>query len=413
MQPAQLDLFRAVAAAYTDAPGGQLSNQDLYARVSRDVGLDAADLERREPIGRTGQKHSKLKRAIRWQQQTLKQMGVVRRAGERGVWEIAEPLPSGLHAAPGASLLAFSTRLGMAIWGDCRGTFAGLDEPISLVVTSPPYPIAKARAYGGPGEAEYVDFICASLEPLVRCLVPGGSVCLNVSNDCFVRGLPARSLYQERLTLALAERLGLFKMDTLIWHNPSKPPGPVRFSSMTRQQLNVAWEPVLWLCNDPAACRADNRRVLEPHTQRHRNLVAAGGERREAVYGDGAYRLKPGSYSNVTPGRIPRNVLTRGHRCADTQRYRADATKLGLPVHGAMQPLSIPDFLIRFLSVEGDLVVDPFGGTAKTAMAAERLERRWIVVERVLDYLRGGAERFRGFEGFGFGPGMQTLPVAA
>jgi site-specific DNA-methyltransferase (cytosine-N4-specific) len=82
-------------------------------------------------------------------------------------------------------------------------------------------------------------------------------------------------------------------------------------------------------------------------------------------------------------------------------------------VHGAIQPLSIPDFLIRFLTQEDDLVVDPFGGTLKTGIAAERLGRRWLVVEKILDYVRASAERFRGFEGFHMPEKIQRWPHAA
>ena len=75
-----------------------------------------------------------------------------------------------------------------------------------------------------------------------------------------------------------------------------------------------------------------------------------------------------------------------------------------------MQPLSIPDFLIRLLTTEGDIVLDPFGGTVKTGMAAERLGRRWLVVERCLDFLRASAERFRTCAGFDMSPEMEYWP---
>jgi DNA modification methylase len=68
--------------------------------------------------------------------------------------------------------------------------------------------------------------------------------------------------------------------------------------------------------------------------------------------------------------------------------------------------LSIPTFLVKFLSDVGDIVCDPFAGTCTTAMAAENTGRRWIAVEAVLDYLRGGAERFRACDGFWLSPAV-------
>ncbi|MCD5327976.1 DNA methyltransferase [Chromobacterium piscinae] len=404
----QVDLFSLVAKAYSDIPDAQLDNESLYQCVVSEAGLSPAALETKVAIGRDQAKHSLLKRKIRWHQQTLKHLGIIERVdGQRGIWKLSESAGKKLHrAADGVKLVAFSTNLGVAIWGSCFDVFTGLNEPITLCVTSPPYPLQQPRAYGNPSEAEYVDFVCRALEPIVKQLAPGGSVCLNVSNDIFIKGTPARSLYRERLVLALCDRLGLVKMDELIWHNPSKPPGPVQWASIQRMQLNVSWEPIYWFTNDPLRIRSDNRRVLEKHTARQLQLIAQGGEQREDEFCDGAYRIRRGSFGNATAGKIPKNVLTRGHQCRDSALYREHAERLDLPVHGAAQPLSIPEFLIRFLSEPGDLIVDPFGGTVKTGMAAEQLSRRWIVVEWMLQYIRGAAERFRIYPGFELHPAM-------
>ena len=400
----QLNLFDYVSDAYgaTAAAAGILDNDRLYQMVAARASLTAAQLDHKIPIGETGKERSPLKRQIRWHQQTLKHMGLIERIDDvRGLWQLTGEGKRKLHrAAAGVTLLAFSTNLGIAIWGDCRQVFSRLDEPIHLVVTSPPYPLANPRAYGNPQASEYVDFICHALEPLVANLIPGGSICLNISNDIFEQGSPARSLYQERLVLALHDRLGLSLMDRLIWHNPSKPPGPIQWASLKRVQLNVAYEPVLWFTNDPRKVRSDNRRVLEQHTERHLQTIAAGGSQREAEYGDGAYRKRKGSFGRATAGRIPRNIIQAGHRCADNNEYRRDCERLGLPAHGAVFPASLPSFLIRFMSEPGDLVADPFGGKLTTAREAERLNRRWVSTELMHEYLVGAQERFRKCEGF-------------
>lgn len=397
----QLDLFAALTAAYAAAPDGALENSALYAAVLRadNFRLRTADIP--VPIGQAGALRSPLRRQLRWYQQTLKKLGVLEHVpGERGVWRLTERVSEGLHrTAPHVKLVAFSTTLGVAIWGRCQEVFADLDEPVALCLTSPPYPLRRARAYGGPTAAAYEDFVCVALEPIVRTLIPGGSVVLNVSNDIFEPGRPSRELYLERLVLALHDRLGLSLMDRIPWVNPSKPPAPTHWACVKRVQLTTAYEPVYWFTNDPARVRADNRRVLEAHTPRHQALMAAGGERRTTVYGDGTCRLRPGSFRQSTAGRIPRNVITRGHTCRDTKTYRQAAQALGLPSNSAVQPTALPDFFIRFLTEAGDLVIDPFGGSCKTAVAAERLGRRWLISEQIKEYLRGSAELFRGCAG--------------
>ncbi len=90
---------------------------------------------------------------------------------------------------------------------------------------------------------------------------------------------------------------------------------------------------------------------------------------------------RPGRFGNQTEGRIPKNVLRRGHRCADAIRYCNDARA-------------------AFPSAPSDLVVDPFAGRVSTGMAAEALGRRWIAKEKVLQYLQGAAPRFTGCDGY-------------
>jgi len=401
-QPLQLDLFNAVLSVYRDK--GEINNQELYGELI-DVGvIDSGALAKRIPIGASGDLHGPVQRQVRWYQQTLKKLGLIERVtGSRGVWRAAAGIvkDGALTPATGnVALVAFSTKLGLSIWGDCRKVFAAIDDPIHLCLTSPPYCLAQPRAYGNPSQSEYVDFICEALEPIVRNLVPGGSICLNVSNDIFVSGSPARSLYRERLVLALHDRLGLHKMDELIWLNPSKAPGPIAWASKKRVQLNVAFEPIYWLTNDPHRVRSDNRRVLQPHSKDHLKLIAAGGETRDARYGDGSNRISKGSFGNATAGKIPRNVITSGHRCARQTPARNAARDAGLPVHGAAMPFAVADFLVKFLTVKDDLVVDPFAGYFTTAEAAESNGCRWLGTDLHHEYGYAGSYRFEHCEGF-------------
>jgi DNA modification methylase len=408
--PEQLLLFESVLRCYEASPDVALANAALYRAAVDLSGLPRDLLEEKVPVGRSGQCHSLLKREIRWYQQTLKRLNAIEHVDNvRGLWRLTKEGKHRLRRAEeGVALLAFATDLGVAIFGSCRRAFPCLDEPIHLVITSPPFPLRRPRAYGNPPKA-YDDFICQVLEPIVANLVPGGSICIGLSNDIFEPGSPARSLYLERLTIALHDRLGLSLMDRLVWHNASKPPGPVLYASLKRVQLNVAYEPVLWFSNDPHKVRSDNRRVLEAHSDRHLRLMAGGGEHRKAVNADGAYRLHPGSYGKETAGRIPRNVISLGHSCPDHRQYLKDATALGLPANGAPMPLSLASFLIRFLSLPGDLVADPFGGRLTTARAAESLNRRWFSAEWILEFIRVAAQRFRREPGFWLNPALQGL----
>lgn len=408
--PGQGDLFGIdrIAQIYQDHPSGEIDNKTLYAMLASKAGIPSTAFDERVPIGHSGQKHNLARRKIRWGQQSLKHMGILCRVkGERGIWRLTEEAKKELNAArPRVKVLGFRTDLGVAVLGNSTDIFSGLNVEVNLVVTSPPYSLARPRRYGNVPQQEIVSFIMETLEPLIEKLAEDGSLVVNTSQDIFLPNSPARSTYLERLVIALEDR-GLFLMDRICWANPSKAPGPLQWASKTRQQLNVAWEPILWFARNPIKVKSNNRRVLEPHSERHLRLIADGGERRDASYCDGAYRLKPGSFGAPTEGKIPRNVLMRGHRCAYGLQYNQAAKQLGLPVHGAGQPLAIADFLIRFLTEEGDLCVDPFGGRMMTGLAAELLNRTWMCGELMLQYVRGGAELFRSRPGFYLNPQIE------
>lgn len=394
----QLDLFQAIADVYSESDM-PMANRELYKRLISKLRLPDDTLKSKSVVGNSS--FNEFKRKVRWFQQTLKQAGVLSRIeGARGSWTAVKKKESELDKIlPNFAVIGFSTKLGVAIIGYSESVFAKINEPIHLILTSPPFPLANARKYGNVAESEYVDWICKTLEPVVKNLVDGGVLTLNISNDIFMHKSAARSLYRERLVLALNDKLGLRKMDELIWINTSKPPGPYQYASKRRVQLNVGWEPIYYFTNNPDKVIADNRRVLQPHTKEHLKFIESGGAKKAAVKSDGAYRLYEGSYSNKTEGKIPKNIIVAGTACAENRRYKRDAEASGFQSHGAMMPDRVVEPLIKLFTNEGELVVDPFGGSIRTGRTAERLNRRWICVDPVFDYVMGGATRFEGFEG--------------
>jgi site-specific DNA-methyltransferase (cytosine-N4-specific) len=389
---------------YAEAPSARLRNTEIYLAAARVEGQPLERFMAKKPIGRAGQPHSVKARRLRWYQQDLKRLGWLEPvAGHRGQWQLTERAKAKLTPqTPGHVLVAYSTDLGVALWGACDDVFARFDQPITLCLTSPPFPLAKPRNYGNVLLNCYVDWLCKQLEPIAKRLVRGGSLALNVSNDIFEPGTPARSLYREHLVIALCTRLGLYKLDELVWENPTKAPGPVQWASLRRMQLNVGYEPVYVFTNDPLASLADNRRVLQQHTERHLKLIRQGGEGRYSPRSDGAYTLRAHSFGQETAGRIPRNVLryVQAGGDPDLKRARAAARQAQLPVHGAGMPLALADFLVRYLCPEGGLVAEPFWGWGTTGFAAEINGRPWVGSELMGEYLVGSAARFAGRPGF-------------
>jgi site-specific DNA-methyltransferase (cytosine-N4-specific) len=230
--------------------------------------------------------------------------------------------------------------------------------------------------------------------PLLDKLADGGNIALNLSQDIFEHKSPARSDYLERLVIALKDELGLHLMDRIPWVCPNKLPGPIQWASLKRTQMNTGYEPIYWFSNNPHKCISNNQRILEPHTTAHQNFINAGGTKKHAVHGDGAYIKRVGSYSNPTTGKIPKNVFSFPNNCREGNKVSAYAKRLGISPHAAKMPLPLAEKLVNFLSREGDLVVDPFGGTLTTGQAAERNNRRWICTEMMWEYIRASFVRF-------------------
>lgn len=389
-------IYTAVHQSFAAAGDTVITHGDLYADVARRSGMSEQQFAERVPVGRSGVLTSKHMRATRWTLQTMRQKGLVQRVdGRRGAWKLTDAGKTKLTRVERSEILvAFSTKLGLALWAHCGDAFGSFSGTIHAVITSPPYALARPRSYGNPTQAEYVDWLCEALEPLVKRLARGGTIALNTSNDVFDPKLPSRALLNERLTIALFERLGLCKMDTLVWHQPCKAPSPVQWASVHRFQLHSGYEPILLLTNDPLACLSNNQRVLRPHTQRHEKLMARGGEMRSTRDSDGAHAKRIGSYGHVTAGAIPRNILTFPHTCESQRAYKRAARSIGLPAHSAPMPLALAKFLVEFLTEPGQLVVDPFGGSVTTGLAAECLGREWIVTDIHGEYLAGGCLRF-------------------
>jgi site-specific DNA-methyltransferase (cytosine-N4-specific) len=73
--------------------------------------------------------------------------------------------------------------------------------------------------------------------------------------------------------------------------------------------------------------------------------------------------------------------------------YTERCKQAGLKIHPARFPAALPGFFLTLLTEDDDIVLDPFAGSNTTGAVAERLARRWIVVEKVESNLE--ASRFR------------------
>ena len=313
--------------------------------------------------------------------------------------------------APGSQPL-YGTALGAAYVADSRRAMESLPTgSVNLIVTSPPYALQFRKAYGNVDKGEYVGWFAPFAREMLRILADDGSLILNMGGS-YNKGTPTRSLYHYKLLISLVEEIGFHLAQECFWYNPAKMPMPAEWVTVRRIRVKDSVEYVWWLSKTPWP-KATNRNVLTAFSADMRRLMERG--QKEATR-PGGHKVNPGWADLTAKGAIPsnflqaaiseedeaiaENVLMMGNNAAnDTYSRRCKAH--GMDIHPARFPRTLPEFFIKMLTGEGDLVLDPFAGSNTTGAVAEALGRRWIAYEEVEAYL--DASRFR------FGSGERSL----
>jgi DNA modification methylase len=376
----QVPLLRVLADA-----GGEASSTHVQDRLAEAFDLSPSAREDSVEVA-SGKFVNRWDRHVRWTQQRARLAGLtVSRAP--GIWRLS---PAGKDALgsqePGTVTTVALTQHGILIWAHAEDLAHILEDcSIQLLCTSPPYPLNTRKPYANQHPARtHVSWLLGMLGRYLRKMVPHGSIALNVG-PTWQPGQPTHTTWMERLVIALEDELGLHLCQTLYWENPSKLPGPAEWTNRRRVRLTDRIERILWFSPTPNPF-ADNTAVLIPYSPRFQEVLEAGGERGQVRPSGHAFR--EGSFSRNNGGAIP-GTLLRLPNTASNDAYTRRCRTAGVPIHPARFPLALPDFLIRFLTREDDLVVDPLCGSARTARAAERLKRRWICGDIARAYLCG------------------------
>ena len=97
--------------------------------------------------------------------------------------------------------------------------------------------------------------------------------------------------------------------------------------------------------------------------------------------------------ANVLEDQPANEMLIAGNNSANDP-YTMRCKELGMKIHPARFPAALPEFFVKLLTDEGDLVVDPFAGSNTAGAVSERLGRRWIAFELLEEYLEASKFRF-------------------
>jgi len=293
---------------------------------------------------------------------------------------------------------AYSTLFGAAYASDSRELMSRLpDSSINLAFTSPPYALHFKKEYGNVDKHEYVEWFLAFAKEIYRVLRDDGSFVLNVGGS-YNAGNPTRSIYHFKLLIALVEEIGFHVAQECFWYNPAKMPAPAEWVTVRRIRIKDSVEYVWWLSKTPWP-KANNRRVLKPYSKDMLRLnqrgvkatVRPSGHNITSTFDkiDAGGSIPP----NVIEGELPDSMLRMGNN-ASNDLFTKRCKELGVKIHPARFPTSLPEFFIKLLTDEHDIVLDPFAGSNTTGVVAEQLARRWIGIDASAAYLEASKIRF-------------------
>ena len=292
----------------------------------------------------------------------------------------------------------YRTWAGAAYLGDSRETLMALpDESVNLVFTSPPYALHFKKEYGNVSKADYVDWFLPFAREIHRVLRHDGSFVLNIGGS-WNPGSPTRSLYHYKLMIALVEELGFHLAQECYWYNPAKMPAPAEWVTVRRVRIKDAVEHVWWLSKTTSP-KADNRKVLRPYSADMLRLAQKGVKTTVRPSGHNITssfdKIESGGSipSNVLGEAFPNEMLIAGNNAANDS-YTKRCKESGIKIHPARFPKALPEFFVKLLTDEGDLLVDPFAGSNTAGAVAERLGRRWVAIELLEEYLEASKFRF-------------------
>lgn len=270
------------------------------------------------------------------------------------------------------------------IHGDSREELKNYENQVDLIVTSPPYADARHKHYDSVHPDKFAEWFMAFHEPFYSALKPDGSLVINIK-DKVVDGV--RHRYVWHMIDALCEA-GWYAIEDYIWHKTNPMPG----SWPTR--LRDGWEYCFHLAKSKRPffnADAVRKPIGNWVESRLRNLGENDLSRHNSVNESGFGRDISKWVGKETV--LPSNVLS----------LPVVGTNKG---HPAVFPIDLPLFFIKLLSPDNGLILDPFGGSGTTGIAALQTGRNCILIDNNEHYYQEAIKRIQDETGLQvFSPG--------
>jgi DNA modification methylase len=285
----------------------------------------------------------------------------------------------------------YTTEYGATYLGDSLKIMKNLaEDSVDLTITSPPFALQRKKKYGNVDADNYVAWFIPFAKEFRRILKPTGSLVIHIGGS-WVKGKPAKSIYQYELLVSMCKDLGFYLAQDLYWFNPAKLPGPAQWVTVNRWRLKDAVDQIWWLSKTPNP-KANNKRVTKGYSEAMKDLLTNSKYYKPNVTRPSEHRISAKFY-NGNKGAIHPNIFEYSNTDSQSKYIRL-CRRYGIKPNPARYPVKLPEFFVKFLTDRGGKILDPFAGSNATGEAAEKLGRRWVCIEIEPDYLRGSMFRF-------------------
>ncbi|MDZ8025055.1 MAG: site-specific DNA-methyltransferase [Nostoc sp. DedQUE11] len=282
----------------------------------------------------------------------------------------------------------YTQQNGAAYLGDTLKLIKFIDDnSINLILTSPPFALTRKKEYGNETAEKYIEWFLPFASEFKRVLADNGSFVVDLGG-AYLPGNPVRSIYQYELLVRLCKEVGFFLAQEFYHYNPARLPTPAEWVTIRRIRVKDSVNTVWWLSKTPNP-KADNKKVLKPYSQSMKQLLKNGYQPKIRPSGHDI----SDKFQKDNQGAIPPNLLEIANTESNSSYLRRCKTAKIRP-HPARFPQAFAEFFIKFLTDEGDMVLDPFAGSNTTGFVAQNLQRRWISFEINEDYVMGSRYRF-------------------
>jgi site-specific DNA-methyltransferase (cytosine-N4-specific) len=307
--------------------------------------------------------------------------------------------------------LLYKTKYGKYYVGKCEEIIKKLNltGKVQLILTSPPFPLNNKKKYGNLSGDEYLNWFSSLAELFSSVLTPTGSIVVEMGN-AWEPNRPVQSLLTLNSLLAFVNNpnADLRLCQEFICYNPARLPSPAQWVTINRIRAIDSFTHVWWMSNSDMP-KADNRRILRPYSKSMKKLLEtqkfnSGKRPSQHIIGKKSFLTdNKGSISHnvlelesIVEGvesRLPYSML-RISNTKSNDRFTKTCKEKSIILHPARMPLELASFFIDFLTDEGDVVLDPFGGSNATGFCAEQTKRQWISIEANADYGEQSKIRF-------------------